>query len=321
MIRRAVGVMTRYSGAIARSIVARGWRALPRSPVTPPALNREVEPMRSKPLTSPVRYVVLVALCAAAHGARAQEGAAAPTSGNIEPKAIEILKTTCATMSAARTLSFTVVDTYEHAASNGQPLYYTVKSQVTLQRPNKLKILKIGDGVPDEFYYDGKTVMAYVPSQNVVAVADAPPTIDEMLSSAWEYAEIHFPFSDALVSDPCEILRDVKSAFYVGQSKVIGGVTTDIVALALKDVQGEFWIDAVDHLPRMIRTYYPDEPAHARYQTEYSDWQVNAPLDPSAFKSAKASAARRIAFQAPSTAGAPADATAEARPTPPGGTP
>jgi hypothetical protein len=276
--------------------------------------------MRSKSPMSPIRYVILVALCAAAQGARAQDARAAAAPGTIEPKAMEILKATCATMSAAHTLSFSVVDTYEHAASNGQPLYYTVKSQVTLQRPNKLRVIKVGDGVPDEFYYDGKTVMAYVPSQNVVAVAEAPPTIDEMLSSAWEFAEIHFPFSDALVSDPCEILRDVKSAFYVGQSKVIGGVTTDIVALALKDVQGEFWIDSVDHLPRMVRTYYPSEPAHARYQTEYSDWQVNAPVSPSTFKSAKAASAHRIAFQAPSAAGAPADdvTAAEARPTPRG---
>ena len=73
-------------------------------------------------------------------------------------------------------MSFTAVDTYERAARNGQPLYYTDKSQVTLQRPDKLRVIKTGDGIPDEFYYDGKTMAAYVPSADLIAVSDAPPT-------------------------------------------------------------------------------------------------------------------------------------------------
>lgn len=247
-----------------------------------------------------------------AHGAEAQQkpppgGSLPAASSEIAPKAVAVLRAGCAALSAAHTLSFTVVDTYEHAARNGQPLYYTVKSEVTLQRPNKLKVVKVGDGVPDEFYYDGKTVMAYVPSEDVVAVADAPPSIDEMLESAWDKAEIHFPFADALVSNPCDIFDGVKSAFYVGQSHVVGGVTTDIVAISLGDVQGEMWIGADDHLPRMVRTIYLSEPAQARYQTEYSNWQVDVPVDPSVFTSPKAVAAKRIAFQPPSATAAPGE--------------
>ena len=246
-----------------------------------------------------------------AQGAAAQQqsspGAGSPSPSaatDIDPKALAVLKAGCAALGAARSLSFTVTDTYEHAARNGQPLYYTVKSEVTLQRPDKLKVVKVGDGVPDEFYYDGKTVMAYVPSENVVAVADASPTIDAMLESAWDYAEVHFPFADALVSNPCDIFDGMKSAFYVGQSQVVGGVTTDMVAIALSDAQGEMWIGAADHLPRMVRTVYRSEPAQARYQTEYSNWRCDAPVDPAVFTSPKAAAAKRIAFQPPSATAA-----------------
>jgi hypothetical protein len=238
------------------------------------------------------------------HGALAQDKPAAPAPANVDPKAVAILKASCAALSAAQTMSFTAVDTYQRAARNGQPLYYTVKNEVTLQRPNKLKVVKVGDGVPDEFYYDGKVVMAYVPSENVVAVADAPPTIDEMLASAWDNAEIYFPFSDVVLSQPCDVYdAGMKSAFYVGQSKVVGGVTTDMIAITLDDTQGELWIGVGDHLPRMIRTNYPSEPARSNYQTEYSDWRIGAPVDASTFSSSKASSAKRIAFQPPSTAG------------------
>jgi len=42
-------------------------------------------------------------------------------------------------------------------------------------RPNKLRVITLGDGPRSEFYYDGKTVMAYAPAENLVAIAEAPP--------------------------------------------------------------------------------------------------------------------------------------------------
>ena len=218
----------------------------------------------------------------------------------IERKAMAILHAACDTLSAAQTMSFTAVDTYERGARNGQPLYYTVESKVTLQRPDKLRVTKIGDGVPDEFYYDGKTMMAYIPSANLVAVSDAPPTIDAMLDAAWDVAGIYFPFSDVMMSKPCAILdKNITSAFYVGQSVVVGGTTTDIIAIAGDGLQAELWIGASDHLPRMIRVTYPNEPAHAHYQTDYSDWHLGGSVDAASFKSDKAASAARIVFQPP----------------------
>ena len=257
------------------------------------------------PLRDTVGAVLAALLAMGGDAALAQATVQSPTvNPATDPKAVAILKASCAALSAAQTLSFTAVDTYQRAARNGQPLYYMVKSDVTLQRPNKLRVIKSGDGVPDEFYYDGKTVMAYVPSEDLVAVADAPPTIDEMLASAWDRAEIHFQFADVIVSDPCDVFNEaMKSAFYVGQSKVVGGVLTDVVAITLAHAQGELWIGVDDHLPRMIRTNYPDEPARANYESDYSNWRVGAPVDASTFASSKAAAAKHMAFQPPSAAG------------------
>jgi hypothetical protein len=257
------------------------------------------------------KYITLAAVSAPLLLAQAHAQQAPPASAttppvtqaerpNIEPKAMAILHASCDTLSAAQTMSFTAVDTYERVTRNGQPLYYTTESRVTLQRPDKLRVIKIGDGVPDEFYYNGKSMMAYVPSANLVAVSDAPPTIDAMLDAAWDVAGIYFPFSDVMVSHPCAVLdKNITSAFYVGQSVVVGGTTTDMVAIAGDGLQAELWIGAKDHLPRMIRVTYPNEPAHAHYQTDYSDWHLGESLDATAFKSDKAASGARIAFQPP----------------------
>jgi hypothetical protein len=218
----------------------------------------------------------------------------------IEPAAAAILKASCDALSRARTMSFVAVDTYERAAISGQPLFYTIESKVTLQRPDKLRVIKIGDGIPDEFYYDGKTMTAYVPSANLVATAEAPPTIDEMLDAAWYAAAIYFPFADVIVSNPCDVFeKSMKSAFYVGQSVAVGGTTTDMVAVTGEGVQGEIWIGAADHLPRMVRVNYPDEPRHAHYQTDYSNWQINMVVEPTEFRSEQAASAVRMRFQPP----------------------
>jgi hypothetical protein len=94
--------------------------------------------------------------------ARAQSAQTAPPQAPpIEPKAVDILKASCDALSMAKAMSFTAVSTYERAARNGQPLFYATKNEVTMQRPDKLRVITPGDGIPDEFYYDGKAMMGH----------------------------------------------------------------------------------------------------------------------------------------------------------------
>ena len=159
-------------------------------------------------------------------------------------------------------MSFTAVVTYESPSRLGTPLAYTTKSQVVLQRPDKLMVITSGDGPASEFYYDGKTMMAFAPVENLVAVAQAPPTIDATLKAAYDSAAIYFPFTDLIVADPYKDLADgLILAFYIGQSKVVGGTTTDMVAYANNDVFVQVWIGADDKLPRMVRAVYRADPA------------------------------------------------------------
>jgi hypothetical protein len=216
----------------------------------------------------------------------------------LDPKVIAILRASCNALSSAQTMTFTAVDTFERAAHNGQPLYHTVLDHVTMQRPDKLRVLKLGDGIPNEFYYDGKTMTVYVPLTNSVAIADAPPIIDQLLAAAWNVAGIYFPFAHVLVSQPCSVLDgNVKSAFYVGQSTVVGGIKTDVVAVTGSNVQAQLWIGVADHLPRMLLEIYSNAPGHTHYRTDYSDWHLDTRVEAGDFGSDKADAAKRIPFE------------------------
>ena len=232
--------------------------------------------------------------------AQAAPDADRPAAPPLEPKALEILKAASATLAATKTLQFTAISSYERAARNSQPLYFSLVHEVTVEKPDKLRVITPGDGTPDEFYYDGKTMMAYVPSADLVAVSDAPPILDKLIDEAWSKAAIYFPFEDIIVSDPlAELSKRMKSAFYVGQSIAVGGVKTDMVAVAGDDVAAEVWIGADDHLLRLVRVAYANEPARAHYETQFSNWKLNEPVPADAFTSQKAAKAARIEFAPP----------------------
>lgn len=238
---------------------------------------------------------------AATDGAVAAEGpGTAQASSAIEPRAIEILKAACARLAAARSIEFTAVETFESPSRLGFPLVYGTKSDVLLQRPDKLRVITSGDGPASEFYYDGKTMMAYSPAENFVAVADAPPTVDGMLGTAFHSAAIYFPFDDMLVTDPYkDIAQGLRVAFYVGQSRIVGGTTTDIVAYDSGGVFIQVWIGAEDKLPRMVRAIYADDPTQSRHGLILSDWKLNLAVPDGSFSTAKASSAKHIPFAAP----------------------
>lgn len=236
---------------------------------------------------------------------KAQPPAAAPEKtanpkSQLEPKAIAILKAMSNRLAAARSLSFTAITTYESPSRLGPPLAYTTRSEVVLQRPNRLRVLTLGDGPATEFYYDGKAIAAYAPTENLVAIAAAPVTLDGALKLAYQSADIYFPFTDVIVSDPYkDIAEGLKVAFVIGQSQVVGGTKTDIIAIANDQVFAQIWIGAEDKLPRMIRAVYRNDPARLRHQVELLNWQINPAIASDIFAPAHIKKASPIPFARP----------------------
>jgi hypothetical protein len=218
----------------------------------------------------------------------------------LEPKAIEVLKAASSKLAAARTMSFTAVVTYESPSRLGPPLAYTTKSEVTVKRPNGLRVITPADGPASEFYYDGRKMTAFAPAEKLVAVADAPPTIDGMLRSAFDSAAIYYPFADVIVADPYKDIADgLKIAFFIGQSRVVGGTTTDMVAWANDDVFVQAWIGAEDKLPRRLRAVYRKDPSQLRHDMELSNWKLDPVIPADAFTLKGIGSAKPIPFAHP----------------------
>jgi hypothetical protein len=88
-------------------------------------------------------------------------------------------------------------------------------------------------------------------------------------------------------------------AFVVGQSKVVGDTTTDVIVVANEAVQMELWVGAEDKLPRMARATFFDEPGNYRHSVTFSDWRLDGPVQPESFTPKAPQTAARMPFARP----------------------
>ncbi len=245
-----------------------------------------------------------------ANTAPAANPAGAPAQ--LEPKALELLKAASARLAGSRVMSFTATVSYESPSALGPALVYSTRSEVTMQRPNRLRVITPGDGPATEFYYDGKTMTAYARDENLVATAAAPATVDAALEQAFNNAAIYFPFTDLIVADPYKDLAEgLKVAFYIGRSTVVEGTATDMVAFGNDAVFAQIWIGVDDKLPRKLRAVYMNDPAHLRHDMNISNWKLDGMVAADAFEPKLAAGATHIAFARPDVM----PAGAAARPT------
>jgi hypothetical protein len=285
-------------------------------------------------LTTAAMLALVAAVAIAAEGTTAPavapgnpapvDATAAPRSEGappkLEPKALAILKAACDKLAAAKTMSFNALIEEEGPDLRyGLPLQFSRIAHVALRRPDELFVKGHGSGPDTQFFYDGRTLIAWMPQQNLVATAPAPATVDAMLKDVYAKAAIYFPFEDLIVADPYKDLMDgLEVASYIGQSDVVAGVETDMITFGNDAAFVQAWIGTEDKLPHRLRAVYLDDPAALRHDMVLSDWTLDAPLPPSTFIAKVPANAGKIPFQHPADmapmAAPPKTGAAEASP-------
>jgi hypothetical protein len=200
-------------------------------------------------------------------------------------------------LALAKTMTFSV-KTMVDASVKGQLLNFFTNSHVTVKQPNKLKVITKSDSKPNEFYFDGKTMITYSPKDKLYAVIDAPATLDELFPFAMEKAGVHTTFSDILTSDPYAYLTaGLISAFWAGQSH-IDGILCDHIALKEKGMEYQIWIAGGDKpLPIIMTIIYTDLPEKPRFILHYANWKVDVPVAQDAFIFKTPAVANKIDYQ------------------------
>jgi hypothetical protein len=223
----------------------------------------------------------------------------APTPAAVmEQKALDDLKRMSDALSAAKSFTFRIRSTVEVPAKTGQMITLFATSELALQRPDKLRAMVRGEVPNFDFYYDGRSIAAYSPKNNVYSMTNAPNTIDALLPFVEERTGIHFPAADVMFSDPYVMLtKGLTSAFVVGSS-LFNDVPCEHLAFMAPGVNWEIWIEAGPRaLPLCLAVTYADVANFPRFLVEFSDWNLQPNLTANDFVFKKPADAKEIPFR------------------------
>ena len=102
----------------------------------------------------------------------------------MDPAATQILKRMTDYLGGLQKFSVTTQNTLEDQLISGHRVDYDFSASVTVRRPNKLRAVRLGDLMDQRFFYDGKTLTLYNPSDKVYATTPAPDTIEKTIDFA-----------------------------------------------------------------------------------------------------------------------------------------
>src|SRR5580765_7853206 len=141
--------------------------------------------------------------------------------GYVDPAAMRILKAMSDFLAGLDQFSCNVVNMREDLTRSGHRVDYEVGSQVTVDRPNRLKAIRQGHLVDQEVYYDGKSLTIYSPQKKIYSAVEVPDTLDLTLRFAREKLGIGFPAADLIYSDTFPLLtKGVISASVIGKEMI-----------------------------------------------------------------------------------------------------
>ena len=215
----------------------------------------------------------------------------------VDPAATEILKRMSDYLGSLKQFSVHTQNTLEDVLDTGHRIDLDVSASVTVSRPNKLRSERKGDLVDQVFYYDGKTLTLYNPSNNIYATESAPGTFEEMFLYLYETLGFGTPISDLVYSDAFPLLmQDVIFAAVVGKS-YINGVKCDHLIFSRPGVDFQVWIkEGSKSLP--LKYVVTDTAISGRLSisTIMSDWNVESSVKDAEFTFVPPKGVQKINF-------------------------
>jgi hypothetical protein len=225
--------------------------------------------------------LLLWAAIAITGGCRRQE---ALTPEAARDKGDALLRQMSRTLAAAQQFTYTAEEHRQRVRTNGEKVEEVMRRQVSIRRPNKVKLVAKDDTHDGAVWYDGAYLTLVSHKQKSWARGPMPPTLDEAMDFLATEYEIPVPTADLLYSSPYDALitKDTTGG-WVGEEK-IGAQTCDHVSYKQADVNTELWIAQDERkLPCQIRLTYNKQPGTPSTRVVFSDWNPAAQISDDTF--------------------------------------
>jgi hypothetical protein len=235
-----------------------------------------------------VAAVTVFAITGASH-ARAQ----AP-----DGQAARILKEMSDYMANQKTISLTFDSDIEVITPELQKIQFDSSGRVLLDRPDKIRVSRIGGYSDVQMIFNGKTLSINAASIKSYAQIDAPGSVDHLINVLRNRYGMAAPGADLLVSDSFHTLMDgVIDAKYIGHG-VIDGIECEQLAFRNADTDWQIWIQVGPHpIPRKYVITTKTLTAAPQYTVVIRDWKTDVNVGPDAFAFTVPQGAKKVPVQ------------------------
>jgi hypothetical protein len=223
----------------------------------------------------------------------------------VDPVAVQTLKRMIDYLGSLKQFSVHTQITLEDLLPSGQRTDSDISADVMISRPNKLHAERKGELFEQVFYYDGKTLTLYNPTDQVYASEPAPATIEALLDYTRESLGLMIPAADLVYRNAYPLLmKGVTAATVIGKAE-INGVICDHLAFSRPDVDFQVWVaDGKQPLPCKYVVTDTGTPALISISTLMSDWNVAPDVADERFRFVPPAGVKKISFMPLETSGA-----------------
>jgi hypothetical protein len=215
---------------------------------------------------------------------------------DIDPLALKVLKAVTDPIRDAKAFSFQTRGIREFLGSNGQIITYFTTSNITVERPDKLRIDFKGRGQDVQLFYNSGQAVFYAPGPKLYAMVTTAKTIDGVLDE-FEKRHLYLPVKNLLGSDPYKTLApDLITGYVIGKVQMFD-MPVHQLAFTEKGAEWQLWVTGEPN-PRIkalevINMALAHEP---RVSVEFSDWNLNPDIRPDTFTFQRPEGAKQIDF-------------------------
>jgi hypothetical protein len=254
------------------------------------------------------RVALLLILVGLSSWAFAQEQKPADKSTRAE--AMYLLKYMAEYLSGAKQLQVRITSGYDVVQPTGQKIEFREARQVTLVRPDRLRIdVERDDGSNSLILFDGKNISACDVSRKVMATASRPGDIDGAMKYFVKDLKMRIPLAMLFTATlPAEVEERLMSAEVVQRVTLLDVPCLQVAARA-DNVDFQVWIPQTgEPLPRRIVISYRNETGQPQFWADFSQWSLAPDLPDSTFTCAPPDGTERVPFLAeiPKVSGVPA---------------
>ncbi len=203
---------------------------------------------------------------------------------NTADDARSVLKAMADYLISQKTIEYTFDSSIEVITPDIQKIQYTSSGHALLERPDKLRVSRLGGTGELDLFFNGQTATLYGPGIKTYAEAGSASSIDQLIDELEHKYGFAGPGADLLLSNAYDtLMANVTDAKYLGTG-IIGGVTCDHVAFRTHDTDWQLWVQiGGEAIPRKFVITSKTIAAAPEYSVVVTDWKTGAQFDASAF--------------------------------------